>query len=179
MKKACRHEHSHENRGDQTSAEYVTAFATGWPEHQPDIMVLSLTTQKGVQDFAVNKEQALLIAKTIKETAAQAREAEDAELAGKLPPGVDPTGSDQIRLERALFDSEISAPRNWLSARIVTVCLLPVVRSEMLALKPAVQATTWKLPPPPRPCREPETLRLASVQVPETCRPDRRHWRRG
>ena len=54
-----------------TSADFVTAFATGWPELQPDIMVLSLTTSKGVQDFAVNKEQALLIAKTIKETAAR------------------------------------------------------------------------------------------------------------
>ena len=54
-----------------TSAEYVTAFATGWPENQPHIMVLSLTTQKGVQDFAFNKEQALLIARTIKETAAK------------------------------------------------------------------------------------------------------------
>jgi hypothetical protein len=54
-----------------TSADYVTAFATGWPEKQPDIMVLSLTTHKGVQDFALNKEQALLIAKTIKETAAR------------------------------------------------------------------------------------------------------------
>jgi hypothetical protein len=52
-----------------TSADFVTAFATGWPELQPDIMVLSLTTHKGVQDFAFNKEQALLIAKTIKETA--------------------------------------------------------------------------------------------------------------
>ena len=50
----------------KTSADFVTAFATGWPEHQPDIMVLSLTTSKGVQDFAVNKEQALLIAKTIR-----------------------------------------------------------------------------------------------------------------
>ena len=49
-----------------TSAEFVTAFATGWPEHQPDIMVLSLTTHKGMQDFALSKEQALLIAKTIK-----------------------------------------------------------------------------------------------------------------
>ena len=28
-----------------TSADFVTAFATGWPEHQPDIMVLSLTTR--------------------------------------------------------------------------------------------------------------------------------------
>jgi hypothetical protein len=34
-------------------------------------MVLSLTTNRGVQDFAFNKEQALLIAKTIKETAAK------------------------------------------------------------------------------------------------------------
>jgi hypothetical protein len=54
-----------------TSADFVTAFATGWPEQQPDIMVLSLTTHKGIQDFAFNKEQALLIAKTIKETAAR------------------------------------------------------------------------------------------------------------
>ena len=54
-----------------TSADYVTAFATGWPEAQPDIMILSLTTHKGVQDFAINKEQALLIAKTMNETAAQ------------------------------------------------------------------------------------------------------------
>ena len=52
-----------------TSASFVTAFATGWPEAQPDIMVLSLTTNNGIQDFAFNKEQALLIAKTIKETA--------------------------------------------------------------------------------------------------------------
>jgi hypothetical protein len=54
-----------------TSADFVTAFATGWPENQPDIMILSLTTKKGLQDFALNKEQALLIAKTMKETAAQ------------------------------------------------------------------------------------------------------------
>ena len=53
----------------QTSADYVTAFATGWPEHQPDTLVLSLTTHKGVQDFALTKEQALLVAKTMKETA--------------------------------------------------------------------------------------------------------------
>lgn len=53
------------------SANFVTAFATGWPENQPDIMVLSLTTNKGVQDFALSKEQALLIAKTIKQTAAR------------------------------------------------------------------------------------------------------------
>jgi hypothetical protein len=54
-----------------TSADFVTAFATGWPENQPDIMVLSLTTHKGVQDFALNKEQALLVAKTMTETAAR------------------------------------------------------------------------------------------------------------
>ena len=54
-----------------TSASFVTAFATGWPEKQPDIMVLSLTTNNGVQDFAFNKDQARLIAKTIKETAAK------------------------------------------------------------------------------------------------------------
>jgi hypothetical protein len=54
-----------------TSADFVTAFATGWPENQPDMMILSLTTKKGMQDFALNKEQALLIAKTMKETAAQ------------------------------------------------------------------------------------------------------------
>jgi hypothetical protein len=54
-----------------TSADFVTAFATGWPEQQPDIMVLSLTTHKGVQDFAITQDQALLIAKTIKKTAAQ------------------------------------------------------------------------------------------------------------
>jgi hypothetical protein len=56
------------------SADYVTAFATGWPEKQPDILVLSLTTHKGVQDFALKKEQALLIAKTINETAAHMAE---------------------------------------------------------------------------------------------------------
>ena len=51
-----------------TSADFVTAFATGWPEKEPHIMVLSLTTQKGVQDFALTREQALLIAKTMNET---------------------------------------------------------------------------------------------------------------
>ena len=52
-----------------TAADYVTAFATGWPEHQPEIMVLSLTTHKGIQDFALTRDQALLIAKTLKATA--------------------------------------------------------------------------------------------------------------
>ena len=54
-----------------TSADFVTAFATGWPENQPELMILSLTTKKGIQDFALNQEQALLIAKTMKETAVQ------------------------------------------------------------------------------------------------------------
>lgn len=53
----------------KTSADFITAFATGWPDNQPDVLVLSLTTHKGVQDFALTKEQALLIAKTMKETA--------------------------------------------------------------------------------------------------------------
>ena len=55
-----------------TTANHVTAFSTGWPEQQPEVMVLSLTTlQGGVQDFLLDKEQALLIAKTIKNTAAR------------------------------------------------------------------------------------------------------------
>jgi hypothetical protein len=54
-----------------TSADFVTAFATGWPANEPHLMVLSLTTRKGVQDFALTKEQALLVAKTMKETAAR------------------------------------------------------------------------------------------------------------
>jgi hypothetical protein len=33
--------------------------------------VLSLTTHKGIQDFALTAEQALLIAKTMKQTAAR------------------------------------------------------------------------------------------------------------
>ena len=57
-----------------TSADFVTAFATGWPEQQPDILVLSLTTKNGVQDFALTKDQALLIAKTMNETAARLAE---------------------------------------------------------------------------------------------------------
>ena len=60
---------SHPMTNRSTSADFVTAFATGWPEQQPDIMVLSLTTQKGVQDFALTRDQALLVAKTMKETA--------------------------------------------------------------------------------------------------------------
>jgi hypothetical protein len=54
-----------------TSADFVTAFATGWPEHQPDVLILSLTTKTGAHDFALTKEQALLVAKTIKRTATQ------------------------------------------------------------------------------------------------------------
>ena len=54
-----------------TSADFVTAFATGWPEKEPHLLVLSLTTHKGLQDFAFTKEQALLVAKTMKATAAR------------------------------------------------------------------------------------------------------------
>lgn len=53
------------------SADFVTGFATGWPEDKPDLMILSLSTAHGVQDFALTKEQATLIAKTIKETASK------------------------------------------------------------------------------------------------------------
>jgi hypothetical protein len=53
----------------KAAADFVTAFATGWPEQDPHIMVLSLTTAKGVQDFAFTKEQAMLVAKTMTETA--------------------------------------------------------------------------------------------------------------
>lgn len=52
-----------------TAADFVTGFSTGWPEHEPSILVLSLNTHKGVQDFAFTKEQALLVAKTMTETA--------------------------------------------------------------------------------------------------------------
>ena len=96
-----------------TSADFVTAFATGWPEQQPDIMVLSLTTHKGVQDFAFNREQALLIAKTIKKPprptstrpktrASRAKHARGIRGARDGEPGY--------------FDSEILAALNWLSA---------------------------------------------------------------
>jgi hypothetical protein len=54
-----------------SSADFVTAFSTGWPEQQPHLLILSLTTKNGVQDFAFTREQAELIAKTIKKTAAQ------------------------------------------------------------------------------------------------------------
>ena len=60
-----------------TSADFVTAFATGWPEQQPDIMVLSLTTHKGVQDFAFNKEQALLDRKNHQGNRGEAGETRD------------------------------------------------------------------------------------------------------
>jgi hypothetical protein len=53
------------------SADFVTAFATGWPENQPEVVVLSLTTHKGVQDFAFTKEHALLVAKTMNDTVAR------------------------------------------------------------------------------------------------------------
>jgi hypothetical protein len=57
-----------------TSADFVTAFATGWLEKEPHTLVMSLTTHKGIQDFAFTKEQALLVAKTMTETAARLAE---------------------------------------------------------------------------------------------------------
>ncbi len=55
-----------------TTADYVTAFSTGWPEQPAGHHgAVADHASKGVQDFALNKEQALLIAKTIKETAAR------------------------------------------------------------------------------------------------------------
>ena len=55
----------------RAAADFVTAFATGWPEQEPHVLVLSLTTHKGVQDFAFTKEQALLVAKTMQQTCAR------------------------------------------------------------------------------------------------------------
>ena len=52
-----------------TRPELLTGFATGWPNDQTDCMVISMKTAKGAQDFILNKEQALLMARTIKETA--------------------------------------------------------------------------------------------------------------
>ena len=52
-----------------TSADFVRAFSTGWPEKEPHIMVLSLSTHNGTYDFALTKDQALLIAKTMNDTA--------------------------------------------------------------------------------------------------------------
>ena len=63
------------------------------------------------------------------------------------------------------------APRNWLSARITTDCLLPRVSSEMFAVNPGALAVTWKLPLLPRPSRLPLTLRLDSLQLPESTPP--------
>jgi hypothetical protein len=57
-----------------TSADFVRAFSTGWPEKEPHIMVLSLSTHQGTYDFALTKDQALKIAKTMQETAARLAE---------------------------------------------------------------------------------------------------------
>jgi hypothetical protein len=54
-----------------TSADFVRAFSTGWPEKEPHIMVLSLSTHRGTYDFALTKEQALKVAATMQETAAR------------------------------------------------------------------------------------------------------------
>jgi hypothetical protein len=57
-----------------TSADFVRGFSTGWPEKEPHIMVLSLKTHRGTYDFALTKDQARQIAKTIKETAGRLAE---------------------------------------------------------------------------------------------------------
>jgi hypothetical protein len=51
------------------SADFVTGFATGWPQDKPDLIILSLTTVNGRKDYALTKEHAKLIAKTLKATA--------------------------------------------------------------------------------------------------------------
>jgi hypothetical protein len=53
----------------RTQADFVRAFSTGWPEKEPHIMVLSLSTHQGTFDFALTKDQALKVAKTMQETA--------------------------------------------------------------------------------------------------------------
>jgi hypothetical protein len=58
----------------QTSADFVRAFTTGWPEKEPHIMVLSLSTHRGTYDFALTKDQASKIAQTMQETAARLAE---------------------------------------------------------------------------------------------------------
>ena len=129
-------------------------------------MVLSLTTHKGVQDFAFNKEQALLIAKTMKETAAGLAEPKQVEARHG------PARSGAGRRDAQERDSEMVAPLNWLSARITTDCLLPRVVNEMLALNPARAGDA-----PgycrclPRPWRLPLMPRLLSLQVPEISPP--------
>jgi len=50
------------------SADFVTVFATGWPE-KPTRRRSALTAHQGVQNFAFTKEHALLVAKTMRGTA--------------------------------------------------------------------------------------------------------------
>ena len=124
-----------------TSADFVTAFATGWPEHQPDILVLSLTTAKGIQDFALNKEQALLIAKTMKDTAVQQ--------------------PAETRAENRVASTSATVKRcalNWLSALIITDRLLPRVVNE-ICIKPRCAGDDPKVPLAARPSEIPLTPR--------------------
>src|ERR1700692_1622151 len=146
-----------------TAADFVTAFATGWPENQPEIMVLSLTTNKGVQDFALSKEQTLLIAKTMTQTRARlAAPKQGSE-------GNQSFGSDSIRTDQFWRRfSAIEAPLKPLSALIETDWWLPRVATDRLAVNPAALATTSKLPLAPRPWRVPVMPRLLSLHVPES-----------
>src|SRR5437763_5655986 len=50
---------------------------------------------------------------------------------------------------------------------ICTVCFLPLVLTRRLAANPAASTKTSIRPPPAVPCRFPNTLRLASLQLPE------------
>ena len=50
---------------------------------------------------------------------------------------------------------------------IITVCLLPLVRSVRLAANALASTKTSIWPPPAVPCRVPKMFRLASLQLPE------------
>ncbi len=138
-----------------TSADFVTAFATGWPEHQPDVMVLSLTTHNGVQDFAFNKEQALPIAQDDQGDRANSPKPKRPEIGEVTVTNASPALRGRCQRGGNYFDRLIVAPRNWLSAFNTMCCLLPVVFNEILALNTgrldgdlqgARSATVWMLP---------------------------------
>ena len=90
------------------------------------------------------------------------------------------SNGEQFHMGHPLFVAAVDEARQATSCPLHVVCrlkddaidcLLPVVRSEILELKPAVAATTWKLPLAPRPWMLPLTLRPVSVQVPVTSPP--------
>src|SRR6476661_8298582 len=65
-------------------------------------------------------------------------------------------------------DNEIDAPFMAPSELIETVCLLPWVVTESLALNAAALTTTSNWPLPARPSRLPPTFRVISLHVPES-----------